>query len=216
MEGLKRSDLKGSALPLLWAVASAPLPGETESGDRFLVQEFAGGALVAVVDALGHGPRASRIAQKAIETLARFPSDSVAALIRRCHELSSERLGATISLASFDWRWQQMQWLGVGNVMGVVVPHAATPDKRARHLLVRAGLVGGNLPDLHSTSISLGRGDTLIIHTDGIDEAFAEDLERDLTPQPLAQHILTQYSKGTDDALVLVVRYGALAHGRGS
>jgi len=216
MEGLKSNQLKGGGPPLDWAIASAPLPGQTESGDRFLVEEFVGGALVAVVDALGHGPLAAQVAQRAIETLARHASDSVGALIHRCHELSGQRRGATISLASFDWRWQQMEWLGVGNVMGVLVPHPVRPDRPVRHLLVRAGVVGGNLPDLHPTSVGLARGDTLIVHTDGIDERFSEDMGDDLTPQPLAERILAQYSKRTDDALVLVARYGALPHGRGS
>jgi len=61
----------------------------------------------------------------------------------------------------------------------------------------------------------LAHGDTLIVATDGIDEQFADQLPQDLTPQPLAEHIFAHYAKSTDDALVLVARYGVAADERG-
>ncbi len=192
---------------LQWGVASAPLPGQTESGDRFLVEPFARGALVAVVDALGHGHRAAQIARQAVDTLNRHAQDSVTALVRRCHDALRDRHGATMSLASFDWRSHQMTWLGIGNVMGVLVPHAFQPDAPLRRLLVRGGVVGGDLPDLNPTMIGIAPGDTLIVATDGIDEGFTDELPADEAPQPLAERIFARYAKRTDDALVLVARY---------
>ena len=192
---------------LQWGVASAPLPGQTESGDRFLVEPFARGALVAVVDALGHGHRAAQIAAQAVDTLNGHAQDSVTALVRRCHDALRDRHGATMSLASFDWRSHQMTWLGIGNVIGLLVPHAFHPDAPLRRLLVRGGVVGGDLPDLKPTTVEVTPGDTLIIATDGIDEGFGGELPADLAPQPLAEHIFSRYAKSTDDALVLVARY---------
>jgi serine/threonine protein phosphatase PrpC len=196
---------------LQWGVAAAPLPGQTESGDRFLVEPFPSGALVAVVDALGHGHRAARIAAQTIDTLKRHAQDGVAALVRRCDDMLRDHCGATISLASFDWPSQQMTWLGVGNVMGVLVPHAFLADAQARRLLVRGGVVGGDLPDLHPTAVGLASGDTLILATDGVHERFADALPADLAPQPLAEHIFARHAKSTDDALVLVARFRASA-----
>jgi phosphoserine phosphatase RsbX len=192
---------------LQWGVAAAPLPGQTESGDRFVVEQFPDGALVAVVDALGHGHRASQIAAQAIDTLTRHARDNVTSLILRCHAILRERHGATMSLASFDWRMHRMTWLGVGNVAGVLVPHAFRVEAPVRRLLVRGGLVGGDLPDLHPVVVALAPGDTLIVATDGIHEEFADELPGDLTPKLLAEHIFAHYAKSTDDALVLVARY---------
>jgi negative regulator of sigma-B (phosphoserine phosphatase) len=200
-------------LPTLeWGAAGAPLPGQTESGDRFVVEPFSDGTLVAVVDALGHGRRASQIAAQAIDTLVRYASDNVTALIQRCHQMLRERHGATMSLASFDWRSHRLTWLGIGNVAGVLVPHAFQADAPVRRLLVRGGVVGLDLPDLHPTTVTLAPGDTLIIATDGIHEGFADELPVDLTPQPLAEHIFAHYAKTTDDALVLVARYCVTAN----
>ena len=194
--------------PILeWGVAAAPLPGQSESGDRFLVEPFEDGALVAVVDALGHGQRASRIAAETVDTMARHTRDSVTALILRCHEMLRDRHGATISLAAFDWPSHRMTWLGIGNVAGVLVPHTFQVQAPLMHLLVLGGVVGGDLPPLRPSVISLAHGDLLIVATDGIREEFADDLPRDLAPQALAEHLFAHYAKGTDDALVLVVRY---------
>lgn len=200
MEKLKTATLR-------WGVASAPLPGQTESGDRYLVQLSYDGALVAVIDALGHGHRASQIAAQAIEALAGHEGESVTALIRRCHEILRRRDGAAISLASFDWLSRQMTWLGIGNVAGALVPHTFHPEAPVRHLLVRGGVVGGDLPDLHPITIALTPSDTLILATDGIEDEFADDLPENLAPQALAEHIFANYAKYTDDALVLVARY---------
>jgi negative regulator of sigma-B (phosphoserine phosphatase) len=190
-----------------WGVSAAPLPGQTESGDRYLVEPFFDGTLVAVVDALGHGHRASLMAAQAIDTLTRHARDGVAELIQRCHELLRARYGATISLASFNWPSRRLTWLGVGNVVGVLVPRDFSSGEPVRRLLVRGGVVGGDLPDLHPVDIALAPGDTLILATDGIDEEFADDLPDDLRPQSLADHIFAHYAKSTDDALVLVAQY---------
>jgi phosphoserine phosphatase RsbX len=198
---------------LQWGVAAAPLPGQTESGDQYLVKPFPDGTLVAVVDALGHGHRSLQSAAQAIDTLARHAREPGAMLIQRCHEMLRERCGATMSLASFDWRTHRMSWLGIGNVAGVLVPHAFQPEAPVRRLLVRGGVVGGDLPDLRPIVVPVAPGDTLIIATDGIHEEFADELPGDdLTPQPLAEHIFAHYAKSTDDALVLVARYCVIAN----
>ena len=50
-------------------------------------------------------------------------------------------------------------------------------------------------------------GDTLIFVTDGIRSGFAKGLSTSDPPQLMADRILAEHSKGSDDALVLVARY---------
>ena len=49
-----------------WAVAGAPIDGETESGDLHAVVQFEGGVLVGAVDGLGHGAEAAVAARAAV------------------------------------------------------------------------------------------------------------------------------------------------------
>src|SRR5205085_118318 len=74
---------------LEWGAASLALGDEGdarfESGDLHVVVPSADGALVAVIDGLGHGPEAAVAAREAARLLAEDARGSVAELIRRCH-----------------------------------------------------------------------------------------------------------------------------------
>jgi phosphoserine phosphatase RsbX len=75
-------------------------------------------------------------------------------------------------------------------------------------LLLRAGVVGVHLPALTGSIVPIARGDTLIFATDGIRSEFLDEIRTHReTPPTLADRILRRYGRGTDDALVLVVRY---------
>lgn len=189
-----------------WGAAAAPLPGQTDSGDRHVVREFDGGVLTAVIDAIGHGAEAARVAGFAAGVLEQHPAEPVHVLLRRCHERLLGSRGAAISVASFDQRNGTMSWLGVGNVHGVLVRGRARPKPRPQSLLVRGGLVGDHLPDLAFSGIPVERGDTLVMATDGIESRFPEALGEILEPQQLAERIQRGYARTTDDSLVLVAR----------
>src|SRR2546429_380737 len=68
-----------------WGVASSALAGQTQSGDLHLVKPVATGVLLAVVDRLGHGAEAATAARTAVTTLDEHASESVMALLQRCH-----------------------------------------------------------------------------------------------------------------------------------
>jgi negative regulator of sigma-B (phosphoserine phosphatase) len=191
---------------LEWGVAAAPLPGEADCGDLHVVRAFDGGVLVAVIDAVGHGAEAARIAGLAAGVLERHPAEPVRALLLRCHERLRGSRGAAISLASFDDRTSTMAWLGVGNVNGVLVRADARPEPRDS-LLVRGGIVGDRLPELEFSGVPIERGDLLIMATDGIASGFREALPGTLEPQQLAEWIERGYARTTDDSLVLVARH---------
>lgn len=187
-----------------WAVAERPLPGEGLSGDAYVVEPFSGGVLVAVVDALGHGPDAAATSRLAIEALRSCASDTIAGAIRACHQRLRAARGAVMSLASFDARNDTMTWGGVGNVEGFLLRRGTEPSRES--LVVRNGVVGFNLPSVRTTVVPVARGDVLVLATDGISDGFVEG-SRAGTPQEIADGILARYAKPTDDALVLVAAY---------
>ena len=192
-----------------WGVASSALPGETQSGDLHLVKPLAGGVLIAVVDGLGHGAEAATAARRAVTTLDEHASESVFALVERCHWALKGSRGVVMSLAFADRRQNALTWAGVGNVECMLFhANAATPANPTRASLVtRGGIVGSELPQIRAQVVPLAAGDVLIFATDGIREGFSDGLQFEAPPQQLAEHILSQHGKGTDDALVLVARY---------
>ncbi len=197
-----------SAGLLEWGVAELILPGQAESGDRYLVTPTPDGGLVAVVDGLGHGAEAAEAAKAAVRSLERHGQAPIIPLIKACHQSLAGTRGVVMSIAAFDARAETMTWVGVGNVEGVLLRAQATVSPRRESLLMRGGVVGGHLPALGARIIPVMRGDTLIFATDGVRSDFAsEHLAHDDPPQQLADRILARWGTKTDDALVLVARY---------
>jgi negative regulator of sigma-B (phosphoserine phosphatase) len=190
-----------------WAAASRALQSPGGSGDQYLVVAVPNGMFVAVVDGLGHGMEAGVAAETAIGVLREYAQEPVIALFNRAHRRLRATRGVVLSVASFDAGEGAMTWLGVGNVEGVLL--RADPDTRPRResLLLRPGVVGARLPQLQGAILSVSPGDTLIFATDGVRSDFAVDAQADDPPQETADRILAKYSKGNDDALVLVARY---------
>jgi serine/threonine protein phosphatase PrpC len=192
-----------------WGVAALTLAGERESGDLHLVKPLRSGVLVSVVDGLGHGAEAAAAARGAVAALDRHAQASLLPLVARCHEALVGSRGVVMSVAWFDCVDATMTWLAVGNVEGMLL--YGDPAARPAHasLITRGGIVGSELPRLHAEVLSVAPGDTLIFATDGITSGFAEGLPAGASPQEVADYILARSTKGTDDALVLVARYGA-------
>lgn len=204
----------GSPLPIEWGVAARALEGQAESGDRHVVKSFSNGVLLAAVDGLGHGNEAAVAAKVAVATLERHAHEPVIPLFRRCHEALTKTRGVVMTLASFDSQQGTLTWLGVGNVEGALLREKAEKPGRGEEaapehesVLLRAGVVGYQLPPLRASVVPIMPGDTLIFATDGIKGGFAEGLVVDGSPQRIAERILAQHAKATDDALVLVARY---------
>ena len=190
-----------------WGVAQTALGGQPKSGDCHVVRSFPNGALVAVLDGIGHGEEASAAAKTAAGVLEVNAQDNIISLLKRCHEALRGTRGAVMSLASFNGVEGVMTWTGVGNVEGLLLRSNNTHPHQ-ESLLLRSGLVGHQLPALQASMTPVAAGDTLIFTTDGIHNDFkVEQRHLKNSPQQMASRIISEASKGNDDALVLVARY---------
>lgn len=187
-------------------VAASALPGQTETGDRHVFVGSDKGAMVAVVDGLGHGASAAAAAKAAVDTLERNAHEPIINLVRICHERLKKTRGAVMSIARFDYEEGTLTWVGVGNVEGVLLHRDAYGNVSQELLPLRGGVVGDQLPSLLASIVPVSRGDTLIFATDGIRAGFADELKAG-SVQATADAVLARFARGTDDALVLVARY---------
>ena len=187
-------------------IASLTMSGQSQSGDRHLVQPSSNGLLMAVVDGLGHGEQAAAVADLAITTLSTHAHESVIALLKRCHNALRNTRGVVMTLASFNELDWALTCMGIGNVEGLVLRAEGSPTPRHENLLLRGGVVGDQLPSLSASIVPLMQGDTLVFTTDGIRGGFAKVLSASDPPQVIADQILAKYSKNSDDALVFVAR----------
>ena len=191
-----------------WGAATRTLPGETESGDRHLVMSLPDGALLGVVDGLGHGREAAQAADLAVRTVQSHADLSLIEIVERCHQKLLRSRGVVLSLARWDAGRRSVAWVGVGNVEGLLFQAGTASCPSAERLLQRVGVVGVRLPSLQASSVAVPGAGLLIFATDGIATGFERDIESRSPPQSLADQILARHSKRTDDALVLVARLG--------
>jgi phosphoserine phosphatase RsbX len=192
---------------LAWGVACLPHPKADVLGDGYVVKPIPNGLMLAVADGLGHGSEAAIASALCIDTLAMNAELPIPAMLRLCHERLRGTRGATMSVASFDCTSDELTWSGVGDVAAVLIRADTATPPGIESLVLRAGLLGSGSPALTAARTRIGRGDLVVLATDGIGPGFERSVDRSGAPQAIAERILADHAKRTDDALVLVARY---------
>jgi phosphoserine phosphatase RsbX len=188
-------------------VAGAPLEGEAHSGDLAVFAPTAHGGLVCLIDGLGHGEPAAEAAERAAELVRAHADAPAQRLLDSCHAALQQTRGVVMTLADFDLERSEMLWTGVGNVEARLVRAGDGPGARHDSALVFAGALGYSLPRVKPHTVPIDPGDAVVLATDGIEPDFSATLAGDMPAQALAERVYAHHGKGTDDALVVVVRY---------
>ncbi len=173
-----------------------PKIGESVNGDAVVLREDGPVTLIAVVDALGHGPGAALAAQVAVEELNVVALDkNVQWVIERVHEKLHGTRGAAAMVCL--WNGQKIQGCSVGNVemrsRGTRVPVMLTP-----------GILGARVRSYRIFESPLAPNDRLVIFSDGISSHLSIDEMHRLPPREACQAIMDRYRRNHDDATVLV------------
>jgi serine phosphatase RsbU (regulator of sigma subunit) len=195
------------------AAASRPHPAESLNGDAWQVNWSASGdrCRIAIVDGLGHGPLAADASASALRVLAAHPELSPEDSLRACHRALAATRGAAMSVAVIEPGVARLSYSGVGNTEASIMSSG-----RWERLLAYRGIVGASLPRLRTFAHELGPDWMLVMFTDGVRSSFQLDEIADADrqdPHALAQHILENWSRPTDDATVVVARAAGQATG---
>lgn len=174
-----------------------PCDGELRSGDAAVVRTVAGASLVAVVDALGHGPRAADIADQASEHLVKTPlGDDMAATMEGLHEALRGTRGAAAMVAVL--RGGSIHGCGVGNVelrsLNATVPVVQSP-----------GILGVRVRRFKVFTGQIAAGARLMLFSDGISPQVVLGQTRAMDPRAACEYVFEKYRRAHDDATVLVV-----------
>ncbi|MBV7536801.1 ATP-binding protein [Duganella sp. sic0402] len=190
-------------LPQLGGVC-LPLASETVSGDAWAVRVQADGLTLLAADGLGHGPEAAKAADAALAVLAAQSAQAPSELMLACHQALRPTRGAAVAIAALDSATQQLKFAGVGNISACIIG-----DEGRRQLMSHNGIVGHNMRKVQDLLFPCPRGATVILASDGIGTnwdlaTYPGLLARE--PAVIAAVLLRDYSRGRDDASVLVVR----------
>jgi serine phosphatase RsbU (regulator of sigma subunit) len=195
--------------PIEWAAKARPRLSEQVCGDRPIAIDVNGtGALIAVLDGLGHGAEAAAAAARGVEVLRDARAEPLEDLIQLCHRALSGTRGAAMTLVRIDFQADTLRWVGIGNVTAnLVAKHPAGIEVRASARL-SGGIIGYRIPEvLAPQEVSIRPGDLLVIASDGIAEDHLDNIDFAATAVVIAEQIVRSHGRTDDDALVLTARH---------
>jgi phosphoserine phosphatase RsbX len=195
--------------PIEWATASRPVAGEEVCGDHPIAVDVLGrAALFGVIDGLGHGAPAATAATTAADVINRAAAEPLDALIGRCHRQLAATRGAAMTVARIDFGAEELQWMGVGNVAANLLAKSPSGIETRSSARLAGGIVGYQIPDISPPErIRIRPGYLLVMASDGIAEGHLDRVDFTAPAAVIAEQILIDHSRATDDASVLVARH---------
>jgi len=184
------------------AIAKRPIE-DPYCGDQAAWWERRGDTLLCIVDGLGHGQGAERAAMAALDFVGRRHHRPLPEIFALCNEAVRHTRGVAMSIAVVDPRAGMLTYAGIGNIRALVV------GEQNRRLSSSYGIVGGGYRRLTPETVPLTPDDLVILATDGVREDFDvsgydNEILADVTW--LAEKVLMDWRRETDDAAVLVFR----------
>ena len=202
----RRHDPQASLHDAICAVG-VPKPGEEVSGDGWSSHADADGLTVFMVDGLGHGTEAAVAANAAVAQFRRSREEPLEDILQAVHLAMRHTRGGAVAVARVHFVSATVTFAGVGNIAGTVI----APSGQLRRMVSHNGTAGHKARKIQAFEYPVGGG-PLIMHSDGIATSWT------LEPYPgaarthpmlLAGLLFRDFSRGSDDATVVVARTSA-------
>ena len=182
-----------------------PCLGERVNGDTAIIEHRDEILFLAIVDALGHGPQANAVADRAERFLRNDWSSDVLDTMHRLHSELKGTIGAGAGLCVVDSVTRDLRYTGIGNTV------LRTFGSQATRLISTDGIIGDRFRTPAVQSAPLNETGTVLLYTDGVSDRF------DLAQYPqliyhsasaIARKIVERFGKPYDDATCMAMRYG--------
>jgi len=172
-------------------------------GDTGVIKTDDDSGFVALIDVLGHGKEANLVAQMAEAFVAENHRQDLVELTQGLHRHLKGTRGAVAAMCRLQSKDRQLSYVGVGNI------NTRIYGGGAHKFVPRDGVLGFRIPTPKEQRASFFMGDTLVLTSDGVREHFDPlDYPGLLTgtAADIAEKIIGQLGKGTDDSSCLVLR----------
>jgi hypothetical protein len=96
--------------------------------------------------------------------------------------------------------------VAVGNIQALHVRVAPGGRPLVTSMISRGGMIGRTLPGAAPDALPARDHDVLVLATDGVAAAFADDLPPLVRPQAMAERLMRRHRLEGDDAAILAAR----------
>ena len=187
-------------------VVRVPKRGEVACGDdwSFIVDEHARGVLV-MADGLGHGPAAAEAASRAVAIGTERAAEQPAMIVSSIHAGLRSTRGAAVAVAELTAT--SVRYSGLGNISASIISPSGS-----RSLVSHNGIAGHEMRKIQEFGYEWSPDSLLVVHSDGLSARW--DLAKypglvSRHPSVVAGVLYRDFTRGRDDALVVVVRAAA-------
>jgi anti-sigma regulatory factor (Ser/Thr protein kinase) len=185
-------------------IYGTPHSEERVSGDHAAFARVRDRLVVALADGLGHGPSAREASAAAIATFRANAAAAPAHILEQVHGALKSTRGAVMAVV--DVAPSAVRVASVGNVaVHVYGPKASCRFSASSFVLGTPGAP----PRVRTEDAILDVRDAIVLFSDGLTTRASLDDERDILREPpivIAHRMHERFSRGSDDALVLVAR----------
>lgn len=182
------------------AVVQAPIEGQTVSGDGYSIQAEPTGALLVVIDALGHGEPAAEVLETALAVLQACGRHEVDRIFQTLDDRLSGTRGAVAAIARISTEKRSLTWASIGDVQGTIASGSARTT-----LVGTPGILGYRCLPAVLKTVPFDAGNLLCLATDGVLPGFAGEIQAALGLERLARRV-EAFMRPEDDSLALLAQ----------
>jgi anti-sigma regulatory factor (Ser/Thr protein kinase) len=190
--------------PLEVGVVSEPIRGEECCGDGWFVRHSTDGALLMVVDGLGHGPFASEAAREAERVFSLTKAPSLIGILTDIHDALKKTRGAAAAVARIDVQKGILTFAGVGNIGAAIVS-----KDLGRNMTSHNGTLGQRMERAQEFTYPWNGDNILVMHSDGLVSRWDLEGYPGIWNKPasvIAALLHRDFNRGRDDVTVLVAK----------
>lgn len=181
-----------------------PLINSLECGDAGIIKEFDGKIFFGLIDVLGHGKDAYKLAVITREFLEKNYQHEPVEIIKRLHEHIKGTRGLVAGIGILDLKSNLLKYAGMGNISLKICN-----QNKTKNIIYKDGIIGYIISTPRQEEIKLFPNEAIIVYTDGVKERFTlkncpELLHEDA--KTMAARIIQKFGRESDDAACIVIK----------
>lgn len=173
--------------------------GEKFSGDRYLAIKRKSSMLCVVLDGIGHGKEASKVADMTYDAIKEFANDSLQRIIEQCQQSLENTRGIVISFMLVTEGKNSVEFYSVGNIETLLIN-----AEKVVNLSTTPGIFGAKKHPIRIINVDIPKESQLLMFTDGVGKIrgpVRQQLKKMNTRHIL--HMLSSQWSGDDDVCII-------------